>query len=73
VVHELAARLSLLTIACRGVQGACCDTSFSDGVKTALTAGVIAYGVGLVLGEIIRRVIDEQVTREFAEMQSTTA
>jgi hypothetical protein len=61
VPQQYATRLALiaiLTVIGRGLLG---DGDFAGTVKTAAVAAVAFFGVGLLVGEIARRLIEEHV------------
>ncbi|MFK7777349.1 MAG: hypothetical protein QM501_04420 [Gimesia sp.] len=52
-------RLSLIAFATESVRGILSHTDFIGATQSALVAAVIFFGLGLVLGEIATRLVEE--------------
>ena len=55
------------------VRGILTGADFEGALKAALIAATIFYGFGLLLGELARRVIEENVARELAMLDADIA
>jgi hypothetical protein len=69
VAVQFAGRLSLIAFATALVRGAICGAEFEATLQTALVALAAFYGLGLVFGELARRVTEEAAQAEFARTQ----
>jgi len=65
VAGHFAFRLSLIAFATASLRGLIGGIDFSDALTTALAAAALFYGLGLIIGELTRRVIEEHVQAEF--------
>ena len=73
VAKQFASRLALIAFAAASLRGLTCGAAFGATIQTALVAMAIFYGLGLVLGELARRVVEEHVTAEWARLSSEIA
>lgn len=62
---QFAARLSLIAFATVTTEAVISGEAFQPGVKAALTALALSYAIGLVVGDLARRVIEENAAVEF--------
>ena len=69
---HFAFRLSLIAFATASLRGLIGGTDFSGGLKTALVAAALFYGLGLIVGEMARRVVEEHVQAEFDRRNNRT-
>lgn len=65
MAHDYGVRLALIAFATAAVQGAFTGAAFEPGLKFALAAAALFYGLGLVCGELARRIVIESVAAEF--------
>jgi len=72
VAGHFAFRLSLIAFATASLRGLIAGVDFSDALKTALVAAALFYGLGLIVGELARRVIEEHVQAEFDRLDDRT-
>ena len=63
-----ASRLSLIAFATVSIRGVITGTEFEGTLKSALIAAAVFYGLGLVVGELARRVIEDNVRSEFERL-----
>ena len=67
---QFASRLSLVAFFAASMRGLISHTDFSRAVEAALLAMAVFYGLGLVLGELARLLVEEnartEVDRAFA-------
>ena len=68
-----ASRLSLIAFATVSVRGVITGAEFEGTLKSALFAAVVFYGLGLVVGELARRVIEDNVRSEFERLITENA
>jgi len=72
VAIQFANRLSLIAFSTSSLRSAIGGTGFESGIQEALAALAIFYVLGLVLGELARRLVEEnaqiEVERLFAEL-----
>jgi hypothetical protein len=68
VAVQFASRLSLVAFATMSVRGILTGADFEGALKAALIAAGLFYGLGLLLGELARRVIEENVANELASL-----
>jgi hypothetical protein len=73
VAGHFASRLSLIAFATAIVQGLIDRADFQGTLQTALLLLAVFFGLGYVIGEIARRVVEEGVQAEFDRMASATA
>jgi len=72
VAGQFAFRLSLIAFATASLRGLIAGVTFSGGLKTALAAAALFYCLGLIVGEMARRVIEEHVQAEFDRIDDRT-
>ena len=70
---QFASRLSLIAFATMSVRGILTAADFEGALKAALIAAAGFYGLGLVVGELARRVIEENVAKELAYLETDLA
>jgi hypothetical protein len=73
VAVQFASRLSLIAFATMSVRGIVTGADFEGALKTALLAAAAFYGLGLIVGEMARRVVEESVTKDLASLESEIA
>ena len=73
VAKQFASRLALIAFATAALRGLISGAAFQGSLQAALVAMAAFYGLGLVLGELARRVVEEQVTAEWARLTAETA
>jgi hypothetical protein len=73
VAVQFASRLSLIAFATVSIRGLIAGTDFQGTIQTALIAMAAFYGLGLIFGELARRVIEENVHAEIARLRIETA
>lgn len=64
----LAARLSLIAFATVSLRGVMTSGQFEGTLKTALAAAVAFYVIGLICGNLARRVVEEGAQAEVKRM-----
>lgn len=69
---EFANRLALINFMSALFYGLCNVAEFSSTLRFALLSSVCLYGAGLVIGEIMQRLIEEFVEAEIAQQLSET-
>ncbi len=62
---QFAIRLSLIAFATTSVRGLINGADFQGTIQTALIATAVFYGLGFVLGELARRLVEENVRAEW--------
>lgn len=67
VAAQFAVRLALIAFAVAELRGAMLGGDFSAATKGALLAFAASFALGLVAGELARRVVEESGRREFEE------
>ena len=65
-------RLALISFATVALEGALTGTDFEGSLRAALLAGVVFFVLGLICGELARRVVEEQVAAELEQILSTS-
>jgi len=65
VAKVFAARLSLITFTAVVIDSLISGMAFRDGIGSAMSTGAIAFGLGLIVGELARRIIEENAEAEF--------
>ena len=66
-------RLALIAFATAALDGALTGTDFEGSLRAALLAGGVFFVLGLICGELARRVVEEQVASELEQLLSTPA
>jgi VIT1/CCC1 family predicted Fe2+/Mn2+ transporter len=66
VAHAFASQLGLIAFATAAIQGLISGAEFFKSVQTALLVLLVFYGLGLILGDLARRVVEESVLAELA-------
>ena len=64
-------RLALIAFATATLRGALTGTDFEGTLNTALLAVVAFFVLGMICGELARRVVEEQVEAEFEKLMSS--
>jgi hypothetical protein len=67
---QFASRLSLIAFATVSFRGMLTSIDFEGSLKAALIAAAGFYGLGLVLGELARRVVEESVASELSNLEA---
>lgn len=67
---QYASRLALIAFAVSNLQGALSGTDVSGTIQSALTITAIFFVVGIIVGELGRRVTEESVEKELYKMFS---
>ena len=67
---QFASRLSLLAFATMALRGVLDRSDFQATLEAALLLAAVFYGLGLFLGELARRVVEENVQAGFARLQA---
>lgn len=65
VVREFATRLSLIAFATASLRGLMYGAEFQSTLEQALVALAGFYGLGLICGDLARRVVEENAQAEF--------
>jgi len=73
VAGHFASRLSLIAFAAAIVQGLIDRAEFQGTLQTALLLLAVFFGLGFVVGEIARRVVEEGVQAEFDRLATSPA
>lgn len=73
MAQAFATRLAYIGFAAATLMGCLANADFASCVQRALVAGGLLYVAGLLLGEIVRHVIEEQIAREFAAGELSAA
>ncbi|QDV53039.1 hypothetical protein [Gimesia fumaroli] len=63
-------RLSLIAFATESVRGILSHTDFIGATQSALVAAVIFFGLGLVLGEVATRLVEESARASFEKWKN---
>ncbi|MCA9067344.1 MAG: hypothetical protein KDA84_00370 [Planctomycetaceae bacterium] len=66
-------RLAVIAFSVKCLTGVIDGQDFETTIQSALLAGGIFWGLGLILGELARHVIEEHVRAEFEETTKTTS
>jgi hypothetical protein len=67
---QFANRLSLIAFATGTLRGLLIGSEFSAAVKTSLIVLAVFYGVGYILGDLARRVVEESADVELAQWKA---
>ena len=70
VAKQFASRLSLIAFSTASLRGLLCGADFEGTMRTALIVTAVFYGLGLILGDLARRVVEENVELEVQRMLS---
>ncbi|TWU06765.1 hypothetical protein CA54_51640 [Symmachiella macrocystis] len=73
MAKQFAIRLSLIMFAVSVIESAVTGEAFHAGLITAGTKAVCFFVIGLLVGEIARRVVEENAVAEFAEIAAPSA
>jgi len=68
VAKMFATRLSLIAFTVAVIEAIVLGQSFQDGLVAAGTRAAWFFGIGLIVGEICRRVVEENAAAEFASL-----
>jgi hypothetical protein len=60
VAQEYATRLSMIAFATAVIQGLATGAAFEPALKHALSALALFFGLGLVVGELARRIVEDR-------------
>ncbi|WP_339731252.1 hypothetical protein [uncultured Gimesia sp.] len=63
-------RLSLIAFATESVRGIISHSDFFGATQSALIAAVIFFGLGLVLGEVATRLVEESARASFEKWKN---
>jgi hypothetical protein len=66
VATQFASRLALIAFATAALRGVICEADFFGTIQTALVALGTFYVLGLVVGDVARRTVEENVEAELA-------
>jgi hypothetical protein len=66
VAAQFARRLALIAFATATLRGLICEADFFGTIQTALIALGALYLLGLIVGEVARRVVEETVRADLA-------
>lgn len=66
MAHEFAVRLALIAFATAAMRGLFSGADFQPAIQTALLALGAFYVVGLVCGEVARRLVEEYAPQQYA-------
>jgi hypothetical protein len=70
VAKQFAVRLSLIAFATASIHGLLAGSDFEAAVNTSLIAMAAFYALGLVGGELARRLVEETVEMEMARIRA---
>jgi hypothetical protein len=73
VAQEFAVRLALIAFITASVQSVMRGAAFEPGLKSALAAGAVCYGLGWICGDLARRIVAESVHAEFHRDEAPAA
>ncbi|QDU78385.1 hypothetical protein Pla110_00860 [Polystyrenella longa] len=65
---QFAARLALIAFAAANLQGSLTGSDLSGTLQTALIVAALFFLAGLVIGDLSRRVVEENVEKELREL-----
>ncbi|MCH7990609.1 MAG: hypothetical protein IID46_15825 [Planctomycetes bacterium] len=68
VASQFAARVSLIAFAMATLRGAIIGANFDDAMNSALFAALVFFGLGLIVGELARRTVEEIAQTEFEKL-----
>lgn len=60
VAQEFATRLAMIAFSTATIQGLMTGAAFEPALKHALLALAVFYGLGLAVGELARRIVEDQ-------------
>jgi uncharacterized membrane protein len=72
VAKQFACRISLIAFATATIRGAISGADFEGTISAALLALALFFGIGLVCGELARRLVEEHVRNEVDRMRTET-
>jgi hypothetical protein len=72
VATQFGYRLALIAFATATLRGALTGSDFEGTLHTALLAGAAFFVLGMICGELARRVVEEQVEAEFESLTTGT-
>lgn len=64
---QFATRLALIAFATVVIRGAIEQAIFYETLSTALTTGALFFGLGIVVGELSRRIAEEIAVKDFQQ------
>ena len=73
MAHDFGVRLALISFGTAAMRGLISGADFTPALQTALLAAIMFYGLGLVCGELARRVVEEHVQLKHAEVNRQDA
>jgi hypothetical protein len=73
VAHAFASHLALIAFATAALQALISGSKFFQSTQTALLVLLVFYGLGWILGELARRVVEENVSAELAQAANRSA
>ncbi len=73
MTKQFASRLALIAFAAASLRGLISGAAFQGTLQAALVAMAVFYGLGLVLGDLARRVVEEHVLAEWARLTAEVA
>jgi len=68
MAQQFAGRLALIAFAAACLQGALSLADFEGAIKAALAASALFYGLGILVGDLGRRIAEEGAKAEFARL-----
>lgn len=68
MARQFAGRLALVAFATASVRGLISGAEFQGTLQGALIVLAVFYGLGLVLGDLARRVVEENAQAEFTRL-----
>jgi hypothetical protein len=71
VATQFAKRLALISFATAALRGLFCEADFFATMQTALVSLGAFYVLGLVLGEVARRIVEENIRTQLARQVET--
>lgn len=69
---QFASRLALIVFATTAIHGVVVRNPFGSTMPLAMIAGAVAFFVGLILGDLARRLVEEQTHSEFQNLIKST-
>jgi len=72
VSSQFASRLALIAFATTAIHGVIVRSAFDSTMPLAMIAGAVAFFAGLILGDLARRLVEEQTQAEFHNLIHST-
>ena len=70
MTNLFASRLSLIAFATASARGVMTGADFTGTLKAALIAAAVFYGLGLIFGDLARRVVEDNVRTEIKPLRA---